>query len=72
MSFTPNRLLLGLSAGSVLAGLWCGREIDRCIQFLGEASEETFRGDRLPFLDSDERERRSGPPSDAPDVPRED
>jgi hypothetical protein len=32
-------------------GLWCGRAIARTVETLGEASENLFRGDRLPVLD---------------------
>lgn len=55
MSSTPTNLLLSLSTGSVLAGLWCGRAIARTIETLGEASENIFRGDRLPMLDLPDR-----------------
>ncbi|MGD1904032.1 MAG: hypothetical protein ACFB9N_17540 [Geitlerinemataceae cyanobacterium] len=56
MSLTPNRVLLGISAGSVLTGLWCGRAIERAVRMLGDASEETLRGDRLPLLDATTRD----------------
>ncbi|TAF57740.1 MAG: hypothetical protein EAZ61_00585 [Oscillatoriales cyanobacterium] len=51
MSSTPTNLILSLSTGSMLVGLWCGRAIARTIETLGEASETIFRGDRLPVLD---------------------
>ncbi|NJN61974.1 MAG: hypothetical protein HC795_10965 [Coleofasciculaceae cyanobacterium RL_1_1] len=51
MSSTPTNLLLSLATGSMLMGLWCGRAIARTVETLGEASENLFRGDRLPILD---------------------
>lgn len=45
-------LLLSLAAGPVLVGITLGIRCLDIVQQLGQASEEVFRGDRLPVLKS--------------------
>lgn len=47
----PTELLLSFATAPLLAGLAGGRAIASLMQNLGQASEELFRGDRLPVLD---------------------
>lgn len=47
----PTPLLLSLGTIPVLAVLIGGKAILQAMRELGEASEEIFRGDRLPVLD---------------------
>ncbi len=46
----PQAILLQLSTGPVLAGLLMGKATAETLQNIGQASEEIFRGDRLPVL----------------------
>lgn len=52
MTKRPNAadLWIGLATGPVLLALIAGRVASRLMQEVGEASEELFRGDRLPTL----------------------
>lgn len=43
-------MLLSLGTVPVLLGLWGGKAITSLMRELGQASEEVFRGDRLPVL----------------------
>jgi hypothetical protein len=45
-------VLVGLATAPVLLALIGGRAVALAMQELGEASEELFRGDRLPVLRS--------------------
>ncbi|USR91380.1 hypothetical protein NEA10_01145 [Phormidium yuhuli AB48] len=47
---TLTRLLVGVATAPVLAGLWGAQTLFESTIALGEASEELFRGDRLPIL----------------------
>ena len=46
----PSEILLQLGAGAMLIGLVGGKAIAQAQEALGQASEEVFRGDRLPIL----------------------
>lgn len=46
----PQETLLQLTAGSALIALLGGKAAAKTLQAIGEASEELFRGDRLPVL----------------------
>ena len=46
----PQQLLLQLSTGSVLLALLGSIAAAETLQAIGEASEELFRGDRLPAI----------------------
>ncbi|QSJ19633.1 hypothetical protein JYQ62_13480 [Nostoc sp. UHCC 0702] len=46
----PQSLLLQLGTGSILLLLTTGKLTARALESIGEASEELFRGDRLPIL----------------------
>ncbi|MBD2039621.1 hypothetical protein [Microcoleus sp. FACHB-672] len=46
----PVDVLLSLGTVPVLLGLWGGKAISSLMRELGQASEEVFRGDRLPVL----------------------
>ena len=51
MFFTiPSSTLLQLGTGSLLIAMLGSRAVGQTLQALGEASEEVFRGDRLPIL----------------------
>ncbi|MBV8883236.1 MAG: hypothetical protein JO235_04450 [Chroococcidiopsidaceae cyanobacterium CP_BM_RX_35] len=46
----PQEILLQIGTGSVLLALLGGKAAAQTLQTLGQASEEVFRGDRLPVL----------------------
>lgn len=46
----PQSLLLQLGTGSILLLLATGKLTVSALESIGEASEELFRGDRLPIL----------------------
>ncbi|MBD2179923.1 hypothetical protein H6S82_12100 [Planktothrix sp. FACHB-1355] len=46
----PTEILLTLATGPLLFGMLCGKATLDSIKSLGEASEEVFRGDRLPAI----------------------
>jgi len=46
----PQEILLQLGTGSVLLALLGGKAAAQTLQAVGQASEEVFRGDRLPVL----------------------
>lgn len=46
-----SELLLGFATAPLLVGLLAGKALAELMQDLGQASEEVFRGDRLPVLD---------------------
>ncbi|BAZ53351.1 hypothetical protein NIES4103_60250 [Nostoc sp. NIES-4103] len=46
----PQSLLLQLGTGSILLLLTTGKLTTKALESIGEASEELFRGDRLPIL----------------------
>lgn len=52
MSRSPRTtdVLIGLATGPLLVALVAGRAIAQAMKEVGEASEELFRGDRLPVL----------------------
>jgi hypothetical protein len=47
----PQSLLLQLSTASILVLLSAGHASVKALEALGQASEELFRGDRLPILE---------------------
>jgi hypothetical protein len=46
-----SELLLGFATAPLLVGLLASKALAELMQDLGQASEEVFRGDRLPVLD---------------------
>jgi hypothetical protein len=46
----PNSLLLEIGTASILMLLTTGTVTVKALESLGQASEELFRGDRLPIL----------------------
>jgi hypothetical protein len=53
----PQSFLLQIGTASILLLLITGKTTVRALESIGEASEELFRGDRLPILDfPEERE----------------
>ncbi|MBW4648837.1 MAG: hypothetical protein KME06_09055 [Kastovskya adunca ATA6-11-RM4] len=46
----PTEFLLSLATGSLLLGIVGAKATYSLIEELGKASEEVFRGDRLPML----------------------
>jgi hypothetical protein len=46
----PVEIVVSLATGPLLLGVLCGKASLKFLQALGEASEELFRGDRLPVL----------------------
>ena len=52
----PNDFLLQLGTGSLLLGLIGGKAVAQAARAIGQASEEVFRGDRLPVLPFPEAE----------------
>lgn len=46
----PQQVLLQLSTAPMLVTLLVGKTLAETAQAIGEASEEVFRGDRLPVL----------------------
>jgi len=55
----PKELLLQLGTGSLLLGLIGSKAVAQAAKAIGEASEEVFRGDRLPVLPFPETETTS-------------
>lgn len=53
----PTNLLLSLGTIPVLAVLIGSKAIGKALIELGQASEELFRGDRLPMLEDQEKQR---------------
>lgn len=49
-SIFPVEIIVSLATGPLLLGVLCGKASFKFLQALGEASEEVFRGDRLPVL----------------------
>ncbi|OUL33134.1 hypothetical protein [Nostoc sp. 106C] len=47
----PQSLLLNIGTASILLLLTAGQVSVKALESLGQASEELFRGDRLPILD---------------------
>ncbi|MEH2308541.1 hypothetical protein [Nostoc sp.] len=53
----PQSFLLQIGTASILLLLITGKTTVRALESIGKASEELFRGDRLPILDfPEERE----------------
>ena len=46
----PQQVLLQLSTGPFLMAMLSGKAVAETLQAIGQASEELFRGDRLPVL----------------------
>ncbi|MFB2896227.1 hypothetical protein ACE1CI_25230 [Aerosakkonemataceae cyanobacterium BLCC-F50] len=46
----PVEIIVSLATAPLLLGVLCGKASLKFLQALGEASEEVFRGDRLPVL----------------------
>jgi len=46
----PHELLLSVATVPLLGGLVAGRVVAELVMGLSQASEEVFRGDRLPIL----------------------
>jgi len=55
----PNDLLLQIGTGSLLLGLIGSKAVAQAVRAIGQASEEVFRGDRLPVLPFPEAETTS-------------
>ena len=49
-SADPSKVFISLATTPILLGLVLGRSLAETIQQVGLASEEIFRGDRLPVL----------------------
>ncbi|MDZ8051436.1 MAG: hypothetical protein RMX68_004190 [Aulosira sp. ZfuVER01] len=47
----PQSLLLNVGTASILMLFAAGQASTRALEALGQASEELFRGDRLPILE---------------------
>ncbi|OUL37100.1 hypothetical protein BV372_04220 [Nostoc sp. T09] len=47
----PQSLLLNIGTASILLLVTAGQVSVKALESLGQASEELFRGDRLPILD---------------------
>ncbi|MDV2992059.1 MAG: hypothetical protein N4J56_001713 [Chroococcidiopsis sp. SAG 2025] len=60
----PNNVILQLGTSSLLLELVGGKAVAQAVTAIGQASEEVFRGDRLPVLPFPETETTSEP-SDA-------
>ncbi len=52
----PTNLLLSLGTIPVLAVLIAGKAVGKALIELGQASEELFRGDRLPVLENKQKQ----------------
>lgn len=52
----PQQVLLQLGTATVLVALLGGKAFGETLQAVGQASEEVFRGDRLPVLNHSETE----------------
>jgi hypothetical protein len=50
-TISPANLLLSLATAPVLVALVGGRTVTNFILEISRASEEVFRGDRLPIID---------------------
>ena len=46
----PQQILLQLSSGPLLVAVLGSKAVAETLQTIGQASEEVFRGDRLPTL----------------------
>jgi hypothetical protein len=46
----PADVVLSMATAPVLFALWGGKVVTTLLQEMGQASEEVFRGDRLPVL----------------------
>ena len=46
----PSEVLLQLGTGTMVLGLLGSKAVAETLQAIGQASEEVFRGDRLPLL----------------------
>ncbi len=46
----PSDMLLSLATVPAVLGLWGGKALTALMRDIGEASEEVFRGQRLPVL----------------------
>lgn len=53
----PTDLLLSLATGPMLLGILAAQAVGSWLQSVGLASEEVFRGDRLPVLHVPDLER---------------
>ena len=54
----PTEILLSLGTGPLLLVMLAGKASLEFLQGIGQASEEVFRGDRLPILDFPDREAK--------------
>ncbi|MCL1473311.1 hypothetical protein [Argonema antarcticum] len=54
----PTEMLVSLATGPLLLGILCGKASIELLQALGEASEEVFRGDRLPAIEFPDRAQK--------------
>lgn len=52
----PSEILLSVLTPPLLLTVWGGKALSEMFQSLGYASEEVFRGDRLPVLNFPHRE----------------
>ena len=52
-----SEIFLGMATGSLLFGLVVGNSLSQALQELSQATEEVFRGDRLPIIPFPDLER---------------
>lgn len=57
----PHELGLSLATGAMLAGILTTKGLMEGLQAIGKASEEVFRGDRLPVLNFPNSEPKDAP-----------
>lgn len=55
----PQNVVLQLGTGAVLVALLGSKALSETLQAISQASEEVFRGDRLPLLNLVETESES-------------
>jgi hypothetical protein len=55
----PHSLLLQMGTASILMLVTAQKTVNKTLFAMGEASEEIFRGDRLPILDFPEQPREN-------------
>ena len=55
----PTKILLSLSTAPLLLILIGGKALTELVKEVGQATEEVFRGDRLPILKISNTESRS-------------
>lgn len=61
----PSDMLLSLATVPAVLGLWGGKALTSLMRDIGEASEEVFRGQRLPVLNFPTAPAAGEPASDS-------